>query len=232
MTSPWLFRMRWLDLLFVHWPVDADSVQARLPQGLELETFEGRPWVGVVPFTMADVAPRGVPAFPRFSRFPEVNVRTYVRHRGLPGVWFFSLDAASWPTVVGGRSVFHLPYHHGTMSSRRHVTGFSEVLLRRGRLRFSTRFWPDGPIEPGGPGSFDEWSTDRRRLFSVDGRGHVWRSEIDHQPWPLQPAGCTMSGAKELIEAAGLKLALRDDETPVMRFSRRLDVHGWPPVRG
>src|SRR5258706_15626753 len=96
--KPWVMRMRWLDLLFAHWPVDPDVLAARLPAGLELDLRDGQAWLGIVPFTMADVAPRGVPPFGRFSRFPEINVRTYVRHGGLPGFYFLSLGAASRPT--------------------------------------------------------------------------------------------------------------------------------------
>jgi uncharacterized protein len=99
-TRPWLFRMRWLDLLFAHWPVASDELAARLPAGLELDTFEGRAWLGIVPFTMADVAPRGVPAVPRFSTFPEINVRTYVRHGGEPGPERVS-RAAGGPAAAG-----------------------------------------------------------------------------------------------------------------------------------
>lgn len=103
MPDPWLFRMRWLDLLIAHWPVDRAALAACLPAGLELDTYGGEAWLGIVPFTMADVAPRGMPAVPRLSTFPEINVRTYVRHRGTPGIFFMSLDAASRPTVEGGR---------------------------------------------------------------------------------------------------------------------------------
>jgi hypothetical protein len=97
--------MRWLDLLFAHWPVDPDALAAKLPAGLDLDLRDGQAWLGIVPFTMADVAPRGVPALGRFSQFPEINVRTYVRHGDLPGIWFLSLDAASRPTVEGARRV-------------------------------------------------------------------------------------------------------------------------------
>ena len=82
-------RMQWLDLLFAHWDFAADEVAALLPAGVELDTFAGRAWVGVVPFRMADVAPRWVPALPWVSAFPELNVRTYVTCDGKPGVWFF-----------------------------------------------------------------------------------------------------------------------------------------------
>src|SRR5215210_331254 len=107
MARPWLIRMRWLDLLFAHWPVAPAPLERLIPPQLELERFEDRAWLGIVPFTMDDVAPRGVPTLGRFGTFPELNVRTYVRRRDRPadrGVWFLSLDAGSWTTVWGSRA--------------------------------------------------------------------------------------------------------------------------------
>jgi len=221
--------MRWIDLAFFHWPLAPEAVRPLIPDGLELETFEDRAWIGVVPFTMEDVAPRGLPAVPRFSRFPEVNVRTYVRHGERSGVWFLSLDARSWLTVLGGRAVFHLPYHHARMRSRRDDTGFIDYQSRRSDedVRFAARYRADGPPARAPEGSFDHWSTERRRLFSVDRRGRIWRTEIDHAPWPLQPAVGT-SAAEDIVRAAGLPPP--GDAVPVIRFVRRLDVRGWAPV--
>jgi uncharacterized protein YqjF (DUF2071 family) len=224
--------MRWLDLLFAHWPVDPGALRPFLPAALELEEFDGTAWLGVVPFVMDDVAPRGAPAFGRFSRFPEVNVRTYVRHRGRSGVWFLSLDAASRLTVLGGRTVFHLPYHHADMSARQRddmVEYRSRRIEREDRnpVSFSAVYRATGPVLAAEPGSFDAWSTDRKRLFSVDGRGRLWRSEIDHGPWPLEPAEASID-ARALAAASGLTLP---DHPPILRYSARLDVLGWAPVR-
>ena len=72
MSAPWLFRMRWLDLLFAHWSVEPSALAAVVPTGLELDTYDGAAWLGIVPFTMADVAPRGAPAIPGLSSFPAI----------------------------------------------------------------------------------------------------------------------------------------------------------------
>jgi uncharacterized protein YqjF (DUF2071 family) len=231
MDRPWLLRMRWLDLLFAHWPVDAEKLQALLPGGLELDLFAGEAWLGIVPFTMADVAPRGVPALGRFSRFPEINVRTYVRHGGLPGIHFLSLDAASRPTVEGGRRVFHLPYFRARMSSEPvdgRIEYRTERIDRRGPpAAFEASFRPTGAVERSAPGSLEAWLTDRKRLFSTDRGGRTWRTEIDHGPWPLQPAEAEI-GLDTMAAGHGLVLP---DRTPHLRFAARLDVRGWPPSR-
>jgi uncharacterized protein YqjF (DUF2071 family) len=225
-------RMRWLDLLFAHWPVDADALAALLPVGLELDTFDGQAWLGIVPFTMADVAPRGVPAFGRFSRFPEINVRTYVCHGGLPGIHFLSLDAASRPTVEGARRVFHLPYFRARMSSRAvdgEVAYRSRRIDRRGKdATFEARYRPTGQVETSPDGSLEAWLTDRKRLFSVDVRGRVWRTEIDHPAWPLQPAEAVIT-VDSMAAASGLALP---ESAPHLRFAARLDVRAWAPRRG
>jgi uncharacterized protein YqjF (DUF2071 family) len=224
-------RMRWLDLLFAHWPVEPEALVARLPAGLELDLRDGHAWLGIVPFTMADVAPRGIPPLGRFSLFPEINVRTYVRHDGLPGIYFLSLDAASRPTVEGARRVFHLPYFRARMSSR---TVDGEVAYRSRRINqrgsdatFEARYRPTGPVEIAPVGTLEAWLTDRKRLFSVDRHGRVWRTEIDHPAWPLQPAEADIT-VDTMAAAAGLVLP---DVAPHLRFAARLDVRAWAPRR-
>ena len=228
---PWVLRMRWLDLLFVHWPVEAAALAALLPAGLELDLRDGQGWLGIVPFTMADVAPRGIPALGMLSRFPEVNVRTYVRHIGSPGIHFLSLDAASRLTVEGARRVFHLPYFHARMSST--TTGVDTVYRsrrvdRRGpAAAFEARYRPVGPVSCGAPDSLEAWLTDRKRLFSTDRHGRIWRTEIDHGPWPLQPAEVEIV-LDTMPAAHGLVLP---DVAPHLRFAARIDVRAWPPER-
>ncbi len=231
MAAPWVLRMRWLDLLFAHWPIDVADLRAIVPAELEIDTFGGHAWLGVVPFTMADVAPRGLPAVPRFSRFPELNVRTYVRHRGRAGVWFLGLDARSWPTVRGARLVFHLPYVHARMRSVREGGFVRYRSVRddpdRQPARFAASYRPVGPAREAAPGTFDEWATNRMRLFSADREGRILRAEIDHPRWPLRPAEGAVD-ATELASVHGLRLP---EEPPRLLFAERLDVHAWLPVR-
>jgi uncharacterized protein YqjF (DUF2071 family) len=224
-------RMRWLDLLFAHWPVDADALRPHLPPSLELDTFDGQAWLGIVPFRMADVGPRGLPAPPVLGAFPELNVRTYVTHEGRSGVWFLSLDAASRLTVEGARLAFHLPYALADMTVES-IGG--EIYYRSTRIdarmapaTFSGRYRPTGPVQPAAPGSFDAWSTERWWLFAVDGAGRLERTEIRHAPWPLQPATAELD-ASPMATAHGLALP---DVPPRLRFAARVDVRAWWPRR-
>ncbi len=228
---PWVMRMRWTDLLFAHWPVDASALSALVPAPLELDTFDGQAWFGIVPFRMEDVAPRGLPAPPRLGAFPEVNVRTYVRHRGRGGVWFLSLDAASRLTVEGARTFFHLPYFLAAMSVARDGDAI-EYRSRRTDPRgapadLAVRYRPTGQAQQAAPGSLEAWLTDRMRLFAIDDEGRVLRTEIRHAAWPLQPAEAEFRSGS-LAAAHGLTLP---PAPPHLRFSRRLDVRGWWPRR-
>jgi uncharacterized protein YqjF (DUF2071 family) len=226
---PWVLRMRWVDLLFAHWPFQPETLRPLVPPSLELDTFGGQAWLGIVPFVMEDVAPRGLPAAPRFSAFPELNVRTYVTYRGMPGVWFLSLDAASRPTVWGARRSFHLPYVHARMSARR---AGEMIDYRSERIdpavppaTFAARYRTTGPVEPAAPGSFEDWSTARWRLFALGDDGVVERTEIRHARWPLQPAAARMD-ATALVGTHGLELPPTE---PHLRFSRSIDVRAWWP---
>jgi len=132
-STPWLMTQSWHDLLFAHWPVDVSAVRRAVPAAFDLDLFEGRAWVGVVPFYMTNVGLRATPALPWISRFAELNVRTYVRVEGRPGVYFFSLDAARWLAVVAARALLNLPYHAADMTlDRRHDGLHYESARRRG----------------------------------------------------------------------------------------------------
>src|SRR4051812_26866122 len=115
-TRPWMMAQRWEDLLFMHWPVDAAALRARLPAGLQLDLYEGTAWLSITPFHLSHLRLRGLPPAGPFSAFHEINVRTYVTVGAKPGVHFFSLDASRLHAVLGARLFFHLPYEHAEMS--------------------------------------------------------------------------------------------------------------------
>ena len=223
--------MRWRELLFAHWAVDAASLRPLIPEPLQIDTFDGWAYVGVVPFGMEDTAPRGLPGLPYLSAFPEVNLRTYVRIGDVGGVWFFSLDAGSRLAVEGARLGFHLPYFHARMSIEHDGAWIhyrSERRDGRGRpARLDVRYRPTGPVQPAAPGSLDAFLTDRLRLFAPDGHGRLTTTTIDHAPWPLRPAEAAFV-VETLSTAQGIDL----DGPPVhLAFADRLDVVGWWPRR-
>jgi uncharacterized protein len=227
---PWIMRMRWVDLLFAHWPLDPDVLRPLIPEGLELDLFEGQAYLGIVPFLMEDVGPRFLPAPPIAGAFPELNVRTYVRHGDRTGVWFLSLDAGSRVAVEGARTAFHLPYYEADMrvGRVREVVDYRSIRVdhRGPPARFEARYRATGPATIARPGSLEAWLTDRRRLFAQGEDGRIMRTEIGHAPWPLQPAAARIA-TETMAAAHGLVLP---DVPPHLCFSARLDVVAWWPV--
>lgn len=224
---PWVLRMTWLDLLFAHRRVPAETLVPHLPAGLTLDLYEGEAWLGTVPFRMAGIRPRFLPAVPWLSAFPELNLRTYVTDGERPGVWFFSLDAANPLAVRLARGGFHLPYFDARMSVEQ---AGERVVYRSERTHrgapagtFYGRYRPSGPVFRAEPGSLDAWLTERYCFYSADRRGHLYRGEIDHEPWPLQPAEAVV---EEDTLAEGLGVAPAGEPTHLL-FARRLDVVAW-----
>lgn len=237
-ARPWVMAQRWHDLLFMHWPLEAAALAPLLPAGLPLDTFEGRAWLGIVPFRMTGVRVRGTPALPWLSAFPELNVRTYVTLPARdgaprPGVWFFSLDAARWLAVQAARASFGLPYFHAAMRCEPDGEAIGYASFRRqggaGRAAadFVGRYEPVGPAREAERGSIDHFLTARYCLYALDRSGRLRRAEIDHAPWPLQPARATI---ETNTMAAPLGLRLPPVE-PLLHFARRLDVRVWAPER-
>jgi len=152
-------RMRWCDLLFAHWRVEPAALRRLIPGGLELDLFDGQAYVGAVPFTMEGVSPRLVPDVAGLHRFPELNLRTYVKAGGKPSVWFFSLDAGQRLAVRVARQFFHLPYFDAKfqIDHKSESVEYSAVRTHRGapKATFAATYQPIGPVYHSAPGSLD-----------------------------------------------------------------------------
>lgn len=223
----WNVAMTWHDLLFAHWPVPVETVRSLVPMPLEIDTFDGSAWVGVVPFCMTGVRPRYVPAMRRMSDFPEINVRTYVRTPDRAGVWFFSLDAAHRAAVRTARWRFHLPYHDARImvAKRGQRVSYHSVRTHRGAppAEFKGSYGPSGSVYHAAPGTLEHWLTERYCLFAADRTRRIGVGEIHHAPWPLQPATAEL---EVNTMAAPLGLVLPADP-PLLHFAQRLDVTAW-----
>lgn len=234
-------HQRWHDLLFAHWPVHESDLRPLIPQHMELDHFNQQCWVGVVPFWMSNVRPRGFPPVAGLSRFLELNVRTYVIHRGKPGVYFFSLDASNKTAVAIARRWFHLPYQHAIMD----ITGstYPKSLplnhkMPRDAIHYSSRriqphsepaelqisYRPIAPPTPYHDDHLAQWLTARYCLYTSSPNGALFCGEIHHEPWPLQNAEADIQ-VNTMADAAGILLP---DMPPVLHFSRQIDVKIWP----
>ena len=224
---------RWHDLLFAHWPVDPERLRSRIPEGLTLDCHTGTAWVSITPFRLEGLRPRGLPALPWVSSFPELNFRTYVTRNRKPGVFFFSLDAGRRMAVIGARAAYHLPYH---------LANIRIVRARDGAIDYrSHRMDSDRPAEfqalyrpvpqmsalPAEPGSIDHWLVERYCLYAIDRAGRLYRTEIHHAPWVLQPVEAKILW-NTVSTAAGIELAPRPALTA---YARSLDVRVWWPAQ-
>jgi uncharacterized protein len=197
-----VMRQEWLDLAYVHWRYEPAVVQRLLPAGLEVDTFDGSAWVGLIPFSMRRIGLPHGPAVPYLGSFAEVNVRTYVRAAGRPGVWFFSLDVDRFLPAAVARLTYRLPYCWGDTSHERRGDTLTTVVRRR---------WPDRVadsrlvVEMGDPVVADEldvFLSARWGLYSRMRRG-VRYAAVDHEPWPIRTA--TVQHLDDaLVEASGL----------------------------
>ena len=222
-------RQEWDRLLFAHWAAAAEQLRPLVPAMLDLDMRDGRCWVAVTPFYVSGLRARALPAVPGTSSFPELNVRTYVRFDGKPGVYFFSLDAGSISAVMGARMFYALPYFYAQMRVRYAADSVHYVCSRRHKgktAEFEADYGPTGPSSTAAPGSLEQFLTERYCLYAVEA-GRVYRAEIHHVPWPLQPAKATIS-TNTMAKAAGIELP---PEPPLLHFARKLEVLVWAPER-
>lgn len=220
-------KQRWHDLLFAHWAMPAEALRALVPRQLELDLYDGSAWVAVAPFWMSGIRGRLAPPLPFFHKFCELNVRTYVRYKGVPGVYFFSLDAGSLPAVLGARATYKLPYFHAAMLVRSAGEEFeySSSRLQMPRpANFHGRYRPVSPPRVREKGSVENFLTERYCLYTVD-RGSVLRAYIHHSPWQLQDAVAELE-INTMAQAAGITLP---ESKPLLHFSREIEVLVWWP---
>ena len=220
---------RWANLLFLHWPVPVEALRPHVPSELEIDTFEGSAYVGLVPFTMTGVRPVWSPAVPGLSNFHEVNVRTYVHDRGKnPGVWFCSLDAAQTIAVKLARTLWHLPYHYARMSLDHKADGTIRYRSDRkwpGPLPASCdiTYRPEGEPLAARPGTIEHFLAERYILYANTPRG-LRIGRVHHTPYPLQPASVTAMD-ESLIAAVGVH---RPHTTPLAHYAREVRVRIFP----
>ncbi|MFG0306180.1 MAG: YqjF family protein [Phycisphaerales bacterium JB040] len=227
---PWAMAMSWHDLLFAHWEVDPALLERALPEPLTPDLFEGRAYVGVVPFRMSGVRARFLPPVPGCGAFPELNVRTYVTVGGKPGVYFFSLDATCTPAIETARRTFALNYLKSRMACAREGDSVTYACARTDRRappgEFRGVYAPVSEPFHAEAGSLEHFLTERYALYTASG-GIVRRGEIHHPRWPLRRARAEI---RTCDMTRLLDLALEGPACSLL-FVDRIDVPAWLPVR-
>jgi uncharacterized protein len=218
-------HQRWEKLLFLHWPVPVELIRKLVPEQLEIDTFEGQAWIGVTPFRLTGLRPVLLPGFPGLSSFYELNVRTYVHHGGIPGVWFLTLYASKRLPVAGARVLFLLPYKYAAIEMLEMSGWFRYCLLRKGNAAASFRAeWEagsDGALAA--EGSLEFFLIERYSLYNSLGR-RLYRCRIHHAPWLIRPARLR-SCESTLFSAQGLP---EPAAGPMAHFGGDQSVEVWP----
>ncbi|HEX3109464.1 MAG TPA: DUF2071 domain-containing protein [Thermoanaerobaculia bacterium] len=232
--APMLLHQNWHHLLFLHWEIPPSELQALLPPGLDLDTFEGKAYAGLVPFTITGVRAVLTPPLPWISSFHEVNVRTYVHRNGRdPGVWFFSLDASSSIAVAAARAAYKLPYFNAEIDFAASKDPMPRVDFHsrredpRGQMPASCRasYQPaEGAITHAAPGTLDHFLVERYILYAVDGEHTLYRARVHHQPYPIQRVNL-LDLDETLVWAAGIK---RPESAPIRHYAREVNVKVYP----
>lgn len=224
-----VLSMRWEELLFAHWDVEPGVVERRLPEGFEVDTHDGRAWLGVVPFVMRNIRPRPAPRCLGLD-FAELNLRTYVSVAGERGVYFFSLDADDVLGVAGARLAYDLPYYRAKTDV---VTEDEEVRFSSSRahpnapsVEFEATYRPVGDSFVAENGSLAEFLTERY-LFFVPEEDSVVRGEISHPRWRLREAEAEF-GTNTLFEANGFGTP---EGEPHLLYGEGIDVTASIPRR-
>ena len=216
-TKPaWLLAQRWSELLFAHWTVDAKELARRLPAGVEPDLHEGKAWAAIVAFRMLGTRPSAGPRQLALRPIPELNVRTYVRVRGVPGVWFLSLDASSPFFVTAGRALYGLPYRLARMTTLIDGDRVHYLSCRRG-ASFAASYEPCAAAAHAEQGSLEHFLVERYRLFS-QWHGHLITAVVEHERWPLQPASARIDVNR--MAPAGLPFRGR----PILHFVASVDA--------
>ncbi len=219
-------HQKWGKLLFMHWRVDEAVLRPLIPSELQIDTFGGSAWLAITPFTMWDISafPPFIPPIPGLSSMHELNVRTYVHFDGVPGVWFFSLDANSALAVFAARTLFALPYFYAEINLKQTGERIDYELSREGDPAAELRVaWTIGKKLPQAePGSREFFLTERYCLYTTRD-GKLYRARIHHAPWALQKAEL-IEFDSNILAAAGIP---KPSDQPILHYAEELAVDIW-----
>ncbi|MCG5103878.1 YqjF family protein [Oceanobacillus alkalisoli] len=222
-TNTWIMTQTWNHLLFMHIPVPQEELRGQIPNGLELDTYDGEAWISIIPFKIKHMRLPFTPPLPLLHSSLELNVRTYVRRNGETGVYFFSLDTNQLLTVLGGR-LLSAPYRYATIRmSRRHGWIYFETKSKgkphigfTGKYRsVSRKYKPD-------TGSLAYWLVERY-IFWTERDGSLYRGTINHEPWELYDAEAIFSKQAMLPDFLKQVTAHR----PVFHYAKKKKVYAY-----
>jgi len=197
-TSPmpdgeWVMTQKWNHLLYMHYPVSIHTIESYIPDGLELDTFNGEAWISIIPFQIKDMRLRNMPQLPYFHSFSELNVRTYVKRNGVPGIFFFSLDASKRFAVIAAR-MGTLPYFYANITMKQQDESIHYTCRRKNNSNkvFEGEYRPIGEAFYPDVDSLDHWLLERYYLYSYQNEC-LYFGGIHHKPLEVYHAEAAIS---------------------------------------
>ncbi|WP_109851015.1 YqjF family protein [Aquimarina sp. AU58] len=212
----WKFYQEWNNAIFIHWQVELSELQKFVPKELEIDLFEGKPWVSLVAFTMEKIRPKNLPAFPPISNFDEINIRTYVKSNSKTGVYFLSIEGGTSLSCKIAKAISQLPYRYSKIKRGKHqYLSINPKFKDQLDIQFSIK----EEITDKSP--LDIWLTERYALFQ-DTEKSINEFEIHHLEWPIQK-----------IEVTNLKVnyarfdKLIKGKPDKIQYSKGVNVIAW-----
>lgn len=225
----WIMTQTWEHLLFIHWAVSPDVLRSLIPNELEIDTYDGMAWIGILPFLLTGVRIRRMPTVPFTSTFPEINVRTYVKTKQKSGIYFLSLDASN-PLVTGiAKRWYRLPYFLADMQFTRTKEGIAfasqRVRAKEEPVIFSGSYQPIRQPIQAKHGTLEHWLTERYTLFcQCSSSRRIFFADVYHEPWALQQVDARI---RENTMTTGLSIPL-GEQPDVMFYARGVQSYVWP----
>ncbi|MEH7125174.1 DUF2071 domain-containing protein [Bacillus sp. JJ1532] len=220
-------RQTWRDLLFIHWPIPSEKLRKHIPASLEIDTFNGSAWLGIIVFVMDGIYPRGLPNISILPKFQEINVRTYVKCNGKSGIYFLSLDVCDWASYTIAKRWLRLPYQSAQISIEKKGQNFHYKSIRKRKTKYEITI--DGTYKPleevylPKEGTLDHFLTERYCFFSSNNGIHTYCLEIHHQPWQLQKTEIEIY-KNTLFTPFNIDV---NKVTPISHFSKGTDSLIW-----
>jgi len=219
-STAWKFYQEWNNAIFLHWQVDLTELKKFVPKELEIDLFEGKPWVSMVAFTMEKMRPKNMISFPPISNFDEINIRTYVKYKGKTGVYFLSIEGGSIVSCKLAKGISELPYRYSKI--KREENSFNSS---------NTDFNDELKIEyiigekVSKKDKIDKWLTERYALFQ-DTESSINAFEIHHVEWPINNIN---------IEKINLNYSkfekLINNNPDKAQYSKGVDVIAWNKIK-
>jgi uncharacterized protein YqjF (DUF2071 family) len=226
--SPWILTQVWNDMLFLHYQIDPTLLRSYVPEELEIDLYEGKAWISIIPFKITKMRARGLPHFPYLHTYLELNVRTYVKYKGVPGIYFFSLDADKLLAVLGAQVGLGLPYKKAHMYFQQERDQFYFQSVRESSkqtYQLDVQYERKQILYEPLPDSLDFWLLERYSMYSILGN-LIIRGDIHHDQWKVSMVHAHISTNTMLDFLQDEKL----DPTPQhMHYSRRKRFLFFPP---